>query len=146
MKTIVLCSSANFYEHTNKVADELEKLGFKAVVPHNASLMRKNNNYNVETVRTWLVDPKDFSKKQQYIRWHFDEIAKGDIILVVNDEKHGVPGYIGANVLMEMGLGFYLNKPIYILNPVNKDAGNYEEVIGMGSVIINGDLSKIIGE
>ena len=72
-----------------------------------------------------------------------DEVADGDIVLVVNDEKRGIKGYIGSNVLLEMGLGFYLKKPIYILNPVQKDASNYEEVIGMGSIVISGDLNKI---
>jgi hypothetical protein len=41
MKSIVLCSSANFYKHLNEVADQLEKMGFKAVTPHNAREMRK---------------------------------------------------------------------------------------------------------
>lgn len=142
-KTVVLCSSASFYEHTNQVADELEKLGFKAVVPHNAAEMRKSGNYNAEAVKSWYQNPDDFHKKTNYMRWHFDEIAKGDAVLVINDDKKGVPGYIGSNVLLEMGLAFYLNKPIYILNPISSEAGNYEEVIGMGSVVISGDLSKI---
>ncbi len=66
-----------------------------------------------------------------------------DAILVVNDEKNGVPGYIGANVLMEMGLAFYLNKPIYVLNSVSPDTPAFEEIIGMNSIVIKGDLDKI---
>jgi diphthamide synthase subunit DPH2 len=143
MKSIVLCSSANFYKHLNEVADQLEKMGFKAVTPHNAREMRKKNDYNAEAVKSWYQNPDDFQKKSNYMRWHFDEVASGDAVLVINDEKHGVPGYIGSNVLLEMGLAFYLKKPIYILNPISKDAANYEEVVGMGSVMIDGDLSKI---
>lgn len=143
MKTVVLCSSAAFYEHTNQMAEELEKLGFEAVVPHNARQMKEAGNYNVEAVKTWYDNPEDFAKKTDFMRWHFDEVAKGDIVLVVNDEKNGVPGYIGSNVLLEMGIGFYLGKPIYILNPVSKEAANYEEVVGMGSIVIDGDLTKI---
>jgi hypothetical protein len=143
MKTVVLCSSAAFYEHTNHVADELVKIGFKAVVPHNARQMKQANDYSVEAVKTWYENPQDFKKKTAFMRGHFDEVAGGDIVLVINDEKHGKPGYIGSNVLLEMGLGFYLNKPIYILNPVDKQAGNYEEIFGMGSIIIDGNLAKI---
>lgn len=143
MKKIVLCSSAAFYEHTNQLADKIDTLGLKAVVPHNAAEMRKKNNYNVEAVKTWYQNPAEFKRKSEFMRRHFEEVAKGDVVLVVNDEKHGMPGYIGPNVLLEMGLAFYLNKPIYVLNPVSKDMPNYEEVIGMGSVIINGDLTKI---
>jgi nucleoside 2-deoxyribosyltransferase len=143
IKTIVICASAAFYEHVNEVAEELEKLGFRAVVPHNAQKMKKQGNYNVEAVKTWFKNPEDFSKKANFMRMHFDEVAKGDAVLVVNDEKRGVPGYIGSNVSLEMGLAFYLKKPIYILNPVQKGAPNYEEVIGVGSIIINSDLKKI---
>ncbi len=144
MTTVVLCSSAAFYEHTNQLADEIDKMpGFKAVVPHNAAEMRKKNDYNVEAVKTWYDNPKDFKRKTEYMRWHFEEVEKADVILVVNDEKHGVAGYVGPNVLLEMGLAFYLHKPIYVLNPVSKEMPTYEEVIGMGSVFINGDLKKI---
>jgi hypothetical protein len=52
-------------------------------------------------------------------------------------------GYIGANGLMEMGLAFHLHKPIYVLNDVDKKLPFYEEVYGMGSVILHGDLGKI---
>lgn len=143
MKTIVLCSSAAFYEHVNQLADELNAMGFKAVVPHNAKQMKVSGDYNVEAVKTWYKNPDDFSRKTAFMRGHFDEVANGDIVLVVNDEKRGVPGYIGSNVLLEMGLGFYLKKPIYVLNPVSAEASNYEEVIGLGSILIDGDLTKI---
>jgi len=143
MKTIVLCSSAAFYEHVNKLASQLEALGYKAVVPHNALQMKAKNNYSVKAVKTWYENPEDFKKKTDFMRGHFEEVARGDMILVVNDEKKGVPGYIGSNVLLEMGLAFYLNKPIYILNNVSDKQQNYEEVIGMGSIFISGDLSKI---
>lgn len=142
-KTIVLCSSAAFYEHVNELADQLERIGFNAVVPHNALEMKKAGNYNVEAVKTWFKDPKGFKKKTQFMRWHFEEIEKGDVVLVVNDEKHGVPGYIGSNVLLEMGLAFYLNKPIYVMNQISKDTQNYEEILGMGSIFIDGELTKI---
>lgn len=143
MKTIVLCASAAFYEHLNQIADELGALGFKTVVPLSARQMREKDDYSVEAVKTWYKNPEDFDKKAAFIRGHFEEVAKGDLILVVNDEKNGIPGYIGSNVLLEMGLAFYLNKPIFVLNPVSKTAPNYEEVMGMGSIILDGDITKI---
>lgn len=142
-KTIVLCSSANFYQHVNELADQLDELGFTAVVPHNAAEMRKSGNYDTTAVKTWYDNPSDFDKKAQYMRWHFDEIAKGDAILVVNDTKHDVDGYIGSNVLLEMGLAFYLKKPIFILNQVDTTLANYEEVYGMTPVFLDGDLHKV---
>lgn len=143
MQTIVICSSAAFYEHVNQLADELVAKGFTVVVPASASEMRKSGNYSLD-YKTWYNNPEDFHRKAELMRGHFNEIEKGDAILVVNDEKHGVPGYIGPNVLMEMGLAFHLHKPIYVLNSVRRDMPVYEEVIGMESTIIGGDLRKII--
>jgi diphthamide synthase subunit DPH2 len=142
-KMIVLCSSANFYEHVNQVADELEKLGFKVVVPESAVKMRKSGNYDTEEHRSWYNNPEDYAIKSKLMRNHFDKVVAGDAILVVNDEKRGITGYIGANALMEMAMAFYNTLPIYILNPVSEDLPYYEEVKGMNSIILNGDLSKI---
>lgn len=139
----MLCSSANFYEHVNKLAEELEQLGYKAVVPLDCRRMKKTGNYDVGAVKTWYKNPKDFHKKAFYINDHFKEIERGDAILVVNDEKHGYKGYIGPNVIIEMGLAFYLKKPIYVLNKVSEKMPTYEEVFGLQSKILDGDLSKV---
>ncbi len=142
-KIIFIVSSANFYRHVNEIADKLEKRGFKAEVPISAAKMRQTGNYDVEALRSWHKDPKDFAIKSDLIRQNLVKIPGVDAILVVNDEKNGVPGYIGANVLIEMGLAFYLNKPIYVLNSVSPDTPVFEEIIGMNSIVIKGDLDKI---
>jgi hypothetical protein len=143
MKTIVLCSSAAFYEHVGKLADELTVMGWKAIIPQTARKMKASGNYDVDAVKTWYKDPSHFNRKTALMRDHFNEVAGSDAILVVNDEKQGVPGYIGPNALMEMGIAFHLNKPIYVLNPVAEGNPVYEEVMGMGSTILNGALNNI---
>ncbi len=142
-KLITICSSADFYRHVNELADELGAMGYKVLVPATASKMKTSGIYEVSHYKTWYNNKKDFHKKAQLMRGHFDEIARADAILVVNDEKHGIKGYVGPNVIMEMGLAFYLNKPIYVLNKINEKMPTYEEVMGLGSVIIRGDLSRI---
>lgn len=142
-KTIVICASAAFYRHVNEVADELRSQGFKVVVPKKAEEMRLSGNYDVDALKTWYKDEAQFGVKTELMHLHFDKVAAGDAILVVNDEKHSVEGYIGPNALMEMGLAFHLHKPIYVLNKIAKDMPVYEEVIGMNSVMLDGDLTKI---
>jgi hypothetical protein len=142
-KIITVCSSAVFYKHVNDIAVILEKKGYEVIVPQNAVKMRQTGNYDVASTKTWYDNPDDFVKKRQYMDDHFKEVEKADALLLVNDEKKGIKGYIGPNGLMEMALGYYLKKPIYILNPVTKDNTVYEEVLGMGCEIINGDLEKI---
>lgn len=142
-KTIVICSSANFYKHSFEISMSLKKMGYKTLVPITIKRMKKSGNFNAADYRTWLKDSSAFKRKTYLMRNHFGKVAKGDAVLVVNDEKRGIQGYIGANVLMEMGLAFYLGKPIYILNKVLQDGPVYEEVRAMNCVIIDKDLRKI---
>jgi diphthamide synthase subunit DPH2 len=142
-KTVVICCSAHFYKHAAEIADQLQRLGFNTAIPYTANKMRASGNYDVEIYKTWFNSPKDFDKKTDYMRKHFKEIEDGDIILLINDDKQGKPNYVGPNGLIELGLAFYLKKPIYVLNPVPKTALYYEEIMGMNSTILKGDLSKI---
>jgi hypothetical protein len=141
--TIVICSSAAFYRHVCELADQLEAKGFAVTIPATARKMRETNNFDVASHKTWFDNAEDFTIKQQLMDKHFDEIAKGDAILVVNDKKHGVEGYIGANVLMEMAIAYYLKKKIYVLNTVTRDMNSYEEVMGMQAVQLDDNLNKI---
>lgn len=143
MKTITICASSTFYKHVNEIADDLEKRGYKTIVPENAVTMGQTGNYDVDSLKTWYDNPEDFRKKRQFMDHHFAEVEKADAILLVNDEKKGIKGYIGPNGLMEMALAYYLKKPIFILNDIDKDHNVYEEVFGMGCIILHGDISKI---
>lgn len=141
--TIVLCSSASFYKHVNEIAAELTARGFTAVVPKNARVMAQTGDYEVAHYKTWFEDDSDYHKKAEYMRTHFDEITKGDIVLVVNDEKHEQANYIGANVLMEISLGWYLHKPIYLFNDLPADSPFEEELRGMNVKPLHGVLASL---
>ncbi len=142
--TVVICSSANFYRHVNEVRAVLEAEGVKVVVPHNAGIMAETGDYDVTHYKTWHENGADYTKKADYMRWHFDEITKGDAVLVVNDEKHGQANYIGPNVLMEMSLAWYQQKPIFILNGLPAESTFEEEIKGMMPVVLNGELTALI--
>lgn len=142
-KIITICSSANFYKHVIELQGELENRGYKTIIPQTAYKMHKSGNFKAEDYRTWHKNPADYNKKTALMNKHFDEVANSDAILVVNDEKLAVKGYIGANVLMEMAVAYYLQKPIYILNPISKDSNVYEEVMGVGAQLLNGNLNKL---
>jgi hypothetical protein len=143
MSVITICSSAAFYEHVIRIKQQLEAMGFEVLVPKSALKMAASGDYDVTHHKTWYDNPDDYHKKASLVGAHFDEVAKGDITLVVNDEKHGVPNYIGGNVLMEMALAFYLKKPIYLLHDMPAESPLLEEIIGVGSIPLKGDLSKL---
>lgn len=81
--------------------------------------------------------------KEGAIRDHYRKIEWGEAILVVNHEKRGVNGYIGGNTLIEIGVAFYLQKPIFLLHPVSSDLSYKQEIMGMKPVVLEGDLEKI---
>jgi nucleoside 2-deoxyribosyltransferase len=142
-KTIVVCSSAAFYKHVNEIADELRALGFNVEVPATAEHMKKAANYDVMRIKTWFEKPEDLHLKHNLAMQHFEKVAKGDAVLILNDDKPGKPTYIGPNTMMEWGLAYYLEKPVFLFNSVGRDHNAYEEALGMTKAILNGDLSKI---
>jgi len=143
-KTVItICSSANFYKEVVEIQEKLEKKGFTVLIPATATKMKESGDYNVDHYKTWFGDADDYHKKTALMRGHFDEIDKGDAILVVNNEKHGVKNYIGGNVLMEMTVAFHQNKPIYLLNSIPDESSFLEEIIGLEPIVLNGNLDKI---
>jgi hypothetical protein len=73
----------------------------------------------------------------------FDEIAISDAILFLNYDKKWISGYIGTSVLMEIGIAYYLDKKIFLTNPIDQSQWYALEVLLAGPTIINGDLSLI---
>lgn len=142
-KTIVLCSSASFYKQVIEVRDALKKMGFKVLTPLTAGKMERTGDFKVETYKTWFKDSNSYSRKKFLTKHHFNKIAQGDAVLVLNYEKNGRSGYIGGAVLTEMAIALHFQKPIYILYPINQSIGYKEEILGMLPVILNGDLKLI---
>jgi hypothetical protein len=143
MPIVTICSSAHFYQQAVAIKVELEALGYEVLVPQTARRMEETGDFDVSHYKTWYGDANDYHKKTALMQGHFNEISKGDAILVLNYEKHGVPNYIGGNVLMEMAIAFYLKKPIYILNTIPAESPFLEEIIGLGSKPLNGELKTI---
>jgi hypothetical protein len=81
--------------------------------------------------------------KPDYINSHFNIIQKSDAILVLNYDKNGINNYIGANTFLEIGVAFFLNKKIYLLNSIPEQS-NSDEIVAINPVVLNGDFSKIV--
>jgi len=86
---------------------------------------------------------KSYSRKTFLTKHHFKKIEKGDIVLVLNYEKNGRPGYIGGAVLAEMAIGLHFGKKIYILNDIDETVSYKEEILGMLPIFLNGKLENI---
>ena len=145
---ITLCGSITFIDEMVVLKNELEKLGHEA---HTPVLEFRNENGKLISAKEFQVLRKSDEKQDDWV-WrrkkeamlgHYDEIVWSDAILVLNEEKNGIPGYIGANTLLEMGLALYLRKPIYLWNPI-PEISYKEELLGMWPVVLDRDLKKIV--
>ena len=113
-------------------------MGHKAIVPKSLKLITHHGFTKPRTVSERLKAEAE----HDFIREHFRIIEKVDAVLVVNETKHKVKGYIGGNTFLEMGIAFYLGKKIYLLYTIPKM--EYElELHAMRPVVLNGDLSKL---
>jgi hypothetical protein len=143
MAVITICSSASFYQNAVTVQSTLQSYGHKVMIPLTAEKMKNSGDFVVENYKTWFGNADDFYKKTDLMKGHFKEIDKADSILVLNYEKNGMKNYIGGNVLMEMTIAFYHNKPIFLLNEVPNQVPYFEEIMGMNPIVINGDITEL---
>lgn len=139
MTRIFLCASMNFYQNLVEIEKALVDKGFDVEIPVSAKTMKAKNDFEVSHFKG-VFTPQE---KGKFIQENFGNIAKSDAILVINNEKNGIKGYIGANVLMEIGIAFYLGKKIYILNNFGSDVAYKEELLAFDVKVIDGDLSAI---
>ncbi|MDD3285761.1 MAG: hypothetical protein PHG95_03995 [Patescibacteria group bacterium] len=143
---IVICGSVDFSPQIAAAAAFLGERGHEVTVP---LLTQKimDGEVGYEDFLQEKADRGDgvFRRAESgsLIRRYYHLIEKADAVLIVNEEKKGIAGYIGANTFLEIGFAHALDKKIYLLNPPAD--GNYnDELAEISPVIINGDL-KLIG-
>jgi len=139
-KSIFLCASMDFYRELVAIEAKLIKKGWTVFIPQSAKIMKAQNDFEVSHFKGVM----SYAERAVLIHRNFDEITSCDAILVINNEKRGVPAYIGPNVLMEIGVAFAHHKSIYIWNHVPDTASYKEELNCFDVTEINQDLSKII--
>ncbi len=142
-KTITICSSGSFYKDVLEIEMRLKELGFQIKIPKTANIMKRTGNFNISHYKTWFEDPSHYKIKTKLMDEHFKKVLESDAILVVNNKKNGLSGYIGGNVLMEMTLAYHYKKPIFLLNPIDDKSNIKEEILGMNAIVIGNDLQKI---
>lgn len=145
---ITLCGSIACYPEMEQVRIRLENSGHEVKMPpHEVS----DENGNMIPVLEYYSRRKQASedeawiweRKAEAIQWHFEKVTWSEAILITNYDKNGIAGYIGGNTLMEMGIAFFLKKPIYLLNQI-PEVSYKEEILGMKPTVLHGDLHAII--
>ena len=131
---ITICGSQTFCKEIEKAQKHLEDKGFQVFVPE---FLITEQEYQKRYSREQLLVMKPI-----WTQNHFKKIQDSDAILVVNHEKKGTRGYIGSNTLMEVAVAFFLGKKIFMLNPIDEAHPHYEELVGIKSIVLEGDVDK----
>ena len=145
---ITLCGSIAFIHEMDVVRGALQALGHEVKMPpltkpgEHGEPIPALEYYTIK--KSAVQDPTHWfwKKHDEAIRAHFQKVAWADAVLITNYDKNGVANYIGPNTLMEMGLAFHLEKPIYLLNAV-PEISYAEELLGMKPIVLHGDLKTI---
>ena len=149
---VTICTTIKFWPKVLEVKKQLEEMGHEVLIPPHEVKNEAGDFIPVEEYyelrkKMMAKEGKEhdwiWQRKKEAMDCHFEKVDKADVILVLNYEKNGVANYIGGNVLLEIGLAFWLNKPIYLINPIPTELGYTEELKGMQPIIINGDLTLI---
>ena len=144
---ITLCGSLAFFEEMEKVRKDLEALGHEVKSPPLMVPDGKGGEISVydrykQSKAAGIGDDAIWDMCEGAMRNHFDKVVWCDAVLVVNEEKNDIPGYIGANTLLEVGVGFHFKKPLYLMHQI-PEISYQEEILGMKPIVIDSDLSKL---
>jgi len=129
-----------FATKMKETKNQLEKLGFEVLVTKDLEHVIANPNITAD-----LDLDLQHCIEEDIFGDFLKLIEQSDALLVLNYPKNGIDGYIGTSVIIEMGVGFYLHKKLYLINelPDYHEVRWAHEIAMMQPTCIEGDLKKI---
>mgnify|MGYP001578816646 FL=1 len=134
----MICSSMQFAKEMLTAKEALETKGHQIVMSQDVAHYSDNPN-----TKEIFEDELKQAQKGNSLYEGLERVTESDALLILNYPKNGVEGYIGTSVFMEIGLGYYLKKKIYLLYPIDKNQKYALEIALVDPIILGGDLNKI---
>ena len=137
MKKLIICGSISAAGEILATKTALEEKGFEVEIPE-----------GVKHLDEWEGEHADVSEKAErkmkhdLIRGYYEKMKECDLVLIVNPEKKGIPGYIGGNTLIEMAFAHVLHKPLYVLHRL-PEMPYTSEILAMRPIALDGDIDKL---
>lgn len=141
---ITICGSIDFKDKMLEVYDQLIKLGHEVLLPRTIKrVLAGEIDWQEHVENKGSKEHGDYVAKEDLIKRHWEKVKDSEAILVINEEKKGIKGYIGANTFLEMGFALVLDKKIFVLYELPEESQYIDELRGMKAVIINNDLNLV---
>ena len=132
---IFICASKHCYNHIPPVKEQLEGLGHNITLPNSFDDPMQEERLKAEPKKH-----KEF--KDRMFHRQIEKITQCDALLIINEEKAGIPNYIGGSVLLEMYEAWRQGKIIYLWNNI-PDNMLKDEIAGLDPIILNKDVQKL---
>jgi len=136
---IGIIGSMQMTERMYETAEELKKRGHDAFVVSifAASFVGKDDEEK-ERIKITQKNNEDAIRKDLKI------IENTDAVLALNLDKNGIPNYIGGNTFLEIGYAHFLDKKVYLYNPIPEIPFYRTELVAIDPINLNGDLSRVV--
>jgi hypothetical protein len=108
-RRIVICGSMSFYQEMEKVKQELLSQKIPCIIPEN-EVYEKNH-----------LSPEQFEIFKRNVSFmYIKKIRNPETfgILVLNNDKHDIPSYVGPNTFAEIAIAFAQSKKIYLYTSI----------------------------
>ena len=130
---LVICGSMTHYARMLDARNWLLAKDIPAKVPEDETIQRAT-----------LTNEAFSAYKRQVSDKYFRLIRSKPVfgILVINDPKHGISDYIGANTFAEIAIAFNANKRIYLLNGIPEVFA--EELVSWGAIPLRAYLDPVV--
>jgi non-canonical (house-cleaning) NTP pyrophosphatase len=129
---ISICGSMHHIDAMLEAKQTLERQGYEIETPS----LSETTDYGS------LSSEERVKRKDFLIREHLNKISTSDAVLIFNEEKKGIKGYIGGNTLMEMAFAYAQSLEIFLYQPA-PDLSYKDEVQGMKPIVLNGNIQAI---
>jgi hypothetical protein len=142
MRRILLHASLDHKELMVHAAEVLQAAGAEILLPdltRYQHIRDKEGNY------------EEFDRiKHRLSKQNAALVESSELLYVLNETHRGIKNYVGGNSFFEMSIAFFLNRPIWLMNPIPDNLPYTEEIRSfypkiVGSpedVILKGHLSQ----
>jgi hypothetical protein len=135
---ILIWWSMTFANKMIEIKKNLEKQWHTINLSPGINFFLENSNAKMD-----FEQELQFCKETWIMKNFFDEIRESEWVLFLNYDKKWISGYVWASVLMEIWIAYFLDKKIYLLNPIDKSQSYALEIFLTNPIILNWDLNQI---